>query len=831
METKKQTLGTFGGVFAPSVLTILGIILFRRLSFVVGSAGLGWTLAIIALASLIAILTSISLAAIATNFRVGGGGPYYLISRTLGVEFGGAIGAVLFLAQSISIAFYCIGFAETAVAMLGLPGEVWQKLVAALAVVFLFIFAWLGADWATRLQYVVMAVLGIALLSFFVGGAEHFSEATLEANWSISGETKFWLLFAIFFPAITGFTQGVSMSGDLRDPGRSIQLGTFLAVGTSIVIYLAAAYVLAATLPGSTLRLDYGAMKEVALWSWLVDAGVIAATLSSAMASFLGAPRILQSLALDRIFPFLLHFAQGVGPMENPRRGVLLSGLIALATVFLGNLNFIAPIITMFFLISYGLLNYATFYEARASSPSFRPRFRWFDYRLSLLGALGCGAVMVAIDVTATVVAVSVLFAIYQYLQRTSGPARWADSRRSYHFQRIRENLLEMGQPVHPRDWRPCILVLCDEAQERERMLRFSEWIEGGSGLTTAVEILEDGDSRTLLQREKEEKELERRIAEQGFTAFARVITAPDLRSGLQSLVQCFGVGAIRANIVLFNKQRLAPDVHDGAIGIPSASTRVQEAIRLGCNVLVLDVSEDKWASIEEIRKQNSRIDVWWWGDKTSQLMLLLAYLMTRGEFWHDAQICVVGHSSRDALQKTEASLQATLEDVRIDAEVKVVTKMSPESVLEHSSNAALVFFPLYYREWGIFESAEENFEPLFERLPIVGWALAADDIALEAGPDEGEIAEKTAILDKAHDLAEAARVAEAEADVLRKKVDDAVAAMAQAEPTDQDRDHLQELRETARTAANLAQEQRTEAEAAAKEAETGEEESEKNNG
>lgn len=819
METKARTLGTFGGVFTPSILTILGIILFRRLGFVVGNAGLAWGLAIIGLASLIAILTSISLAAIATNFKVRGGGPYYLISRTLGVEFGGAIGIVLFLAQSISIAFYCIGFAETTAGTLGVSGPFFSPAIAALAVLFLFSFAWLGADWSTRLQFLVMAVLGLALSSFFAGGAERWNDAVFEANWwPADTGPDFWVVFSIFFPAITGFTQGVSMSGDLKDPGRSIQVGTFLAVGVSIVVYLLAACVLAATLTQSTLREDFGAMKAVAVSPWLIDAGVIAATLSSAMASFLGAPRILQSIALDRIFPLLAPFAKGVGASENPRRAVLVSGLIALATVLMGNLNFIAPVITMFFLISYGLLNYATFYEARAASPSFRPSFHWFDYRLSLIGALGCGAVMVAVDVTSSVVAVSVLFAVYQYLKRTAGPARWADSRRSYHFQRIRENLLEMGQPAHPRDWRPCILAVCDDARERECMLRFSEWIEGGSGLTTAVEIFEDGDTRTLLQREKEEKELARDIADHGHEAFARVITAPDVSSALKGLIQGFGVGAIRANVILLGKQR-----HDPAAGSkvarPSESVRVQEAVRLGCNVVVVDVSEAKWRSNDETAPAKRRIDVWWRGDKTSHLMLLLAYLVTRVDAWHDAHIRVVGRSSEEAREKTEASLQTTLKEARIDAEVEVVTTVSPESVLQHSRDAALVFFPLYYREWGIFESVEQSFEPLVDQLPVVAWVLAADDVDLDAGPDEGEIGEATEILDRARDLADAARTAEAEAEVLRTQVDKAADAVAREKAAAEDREKLEQLRAAVRKAENFAREQREVADAAAEEA------------
>jgi len=519
---KTGTMGTFAGVFTPSVLTILGIILFLRLGYVVGSAGLGRALIIITLANAISVLTSISISAIATNIKVKGGGDYYLISRTLGPEFGGAIGLVLFLAQSVSIAFYCIGFGEAMTVLLPQSIFTTPRIIAIFAVSLLFIFAWLGADWATRFQYVVMALLVAALFSFFAGGLVRWEMATLVQNWTAPSEgPKFWVIFAIFFPAVTGFTQGVSMSGDLKNPGESLPMGTFMAVGISILVYLGAAFVFAGVLSNEILMKDYGAMKRVARFSVLINAGVVAATLSSAMASFLGAPRILQSLAKDRIFPFLLPFAKGFGPTDNPRRGVLLSAAIAWVTISMGQLNLIARVVSMFFLISYGLLNYATYYEARAASPSFRPKFKWFDKRLSLLGFLACLLVMLAIDFKTGLIAVSILFAIYQYLKRTAGPARWADSRRSYYLKRARENLLEAYvEPEHDCDWRPQILAFSKDAQRRPGLLRFASWLEGRSGLTTVVKILEGEGVKMLRFQEESESELRSDIAAHGFPRF-----------------------------------------------------------------------------------------------------------------------------------------------------------------------------------------------------------------------------------------------------------------------------------------------------------------------
>ena len=89
--------GTFSGVFVPNVLTILGVILFMRSGWVVGQAGVYNTLIILLIANTISLLTALSLSAIATNTKVGGGGAYFLISRSLGLEIGGSIGVPLFL--------------------------------------------------------------------------------------------------------------------------------------------------------------------------------------------------------------------------------------------------------------------------------------------------------------------------------------------------------------------------------------------------------------------------------------------------------------------------------------------------------------------------------------------------------------------------------------------------------------------------------------------------------------------------------------------------------------------------------------------------------------
>jgi len=776
---KSARLGTFTGVFTPSILTILGIILFLRLGYVVGAAGLGQALAIIALANGISILTSLSLSAIATNLRVKQGGDYYLISRTLGHEFGGAIGIVLFLAQSISVAFYCIGFGEVMTELLPAGTAIHPQAIAAVAVCFLFVFAWLGADWATRFQFLVMGILVASLLSFFIGGLQKADTAQLVQNWSAPPDgIDIWVLFALFFPAVTGFTQGVSMSGDLRDPGRSLPLGTLLAVGISLVIYLLSAVIFAASVPREQLLNDYHSMNHIATLDSLVFAGVIAATLSSAMASFLGAPRILQSLASDRLFLFLLPFARTSGRHGNPRRSVLLTGGIALATVGIGKLNLIAPVVSMCFLISYGLINYATFFEARAASPSFRPRFRFYDLRISLLGALACLGVMLAIDTRAGLAALALLFAVYQYLRRTAPRSRWADGRRSYHLQRVRDHLLAAAvESDHPRDWRPVVLLFSRESHRRAQLLRFAAWLGGDSGFTTAVKIIEGQGEGGMRLREEAEAEFAADIKKAGVQAFPLVMVAPSMDIGVHTLVQGFGIGPLRANTILLNWLENNP-AQDARTAEVVYGRHLRTAFRLGCNLIVLDGKDPEWEALEAVAPEDRRIDVWWWGDASSRLMLLLAYLMTRTGPWENARIRLLGISRGKDTAAAAEGLRRTLDEVRIPAEPEVVVDADPQAVAKHSSDASLVFLPFRLRGNQPVGPFGGPVEIILAALPVVALVLAAQDIDLDTEPEEGHAAEMAELLDTVADAGKLAELHDRESAAAAAAVEEKRAAL-----------------------------------------------------
>ncbi len=375
--------GTFGGVFTPNVLTILGIILFLRAGWVVGQTGLIGALVIVAIANSISLLTGLSLSAIATAMQVRAGGNYYIISRSLGLEIGGAIGIPLYLSQAISIAFYIIGFTE-AIQTLPAFAALDARLIATSVALLFCAIAYIGADFALKIQYGILAILALSLISFFSGGWDAIGVPVLTPRYS-EGVT-FWLAFAVFFPAVTGIEVGTSMSGDLKDPSKSIPLGTIASILVTALVYFAAIFWLSTHATPEELKTNTIVMESIARWPFLILLGVWAATLSSALGSIMSAPRTLQAIARDNVVPRVLTHQMG-SPTE-PRLAVLVSTGIAVAVIWAGDLNVVAPVITMFFLNTYGMTNLVASIERLVGNPSFRPRFR-IHWSVSLLGAAG----------------------------------------------------------------------------------------------------------------------------------------------------------------------------------------------------------------------------------------------------------------------------------------------------------------------------------------------------------------------------------------------------------------------------------------------------------
>ena len=530
------------------------------------------------------------------------------------------------------------------------------------------------------------------------------------------------------------------MSGDLARPSVSIPRGVLSAVALSVVVYFGAAVLFAAGLPGETLRRETDTMNQLAVFRPLVDLGVMAATLSSALASFLGAPRILQSLASDQVFPWLGAFAAGAGPAGNPRRAVVPTFAVAVGVVLLGELDLIAAVVSMFFLVSYGLLNYATYFEARSGSPSFRPTFRWYHRHIALAGALGCLAAMLAIDAVAGLFATAVVYAIYRYLERSDAPVRWTDGQRAHHLQAARNHLLAAAaEPETARSWRPQLLVFSDSPERRARLLEFAHWIEGRAGLTTVVRMVVSDPADALERRREESERLEGELREAGSNAFALVVVGTDANQMLSLVVQVAGVGPLRVNTAIANWPQDSGAFYK-PLGLAGFGSSVATAFRLGTNLLLLDADAREWDTLQSVPSERRVIDVWWRDTPSGELMLLLAFLMMRSDAWGKAAIRLIAAPRDDQSEaQCRQDLVERLERIRIPATAVVVTGHDEATVVETSGASAMVFLPFRIHGGRFYSPFGWEIGAALPRLPITALVLAAEDVDLEADPDDAD--------------------------------------------------------------------------------------------
>ena len=441
--------GTFGGVFTPTLLTILGVIMFLREGWVIGNAGILGGALIILLAFGITTCTALSMSSITTNIRIGAGGAYAIIAQSLGLEIGGALGIPRYVSQALAVTMYIFGFREGWMRIFPSHPEF---LVDILIFAALFGIAYKSAGFAIRIQYVIMAVIGAALLSIAGGaltGSMEFSLNEVQLWGSFPGApedgfqgTDFWGVFAVFFPAATGIMAGANMSGDLKDPKRAIPLGTLGAIAVSLVVYVLLAYWLARSATPGELVSDYYIMMDEALvsnytilidqalWGPVVLAGLLGATFSSALASLVGSARILQAMGEHGVIPKGDWLAERTD-IGEPRNALWVTGGVLFFTLFLRDLNAVAPLITMFFLITYAMLNGVLLLEQSLDLVSFRPNFRvprWVPF----LGLVGSLFAMFIIEPAFGLVAVGLVVAFYILLlrRRIRGRRRIRERRR-----------------------------------------------------------------------------------------------------------------------------------------------------------------------------------------------------------------------------------------------------------------------------------------------------------------------------------------------------------------------------------------------------------------
>ena len=741
-NSTRNRFGTFGGVFTPAVLTILGVIMFMRANFVVGEAGVIGALSILIIAKLITLTTTLSVSAVSTNTRVRGGGFYFLISRVLGVEFGGAIGIALFIALALSVPFYILGFAEALVR--SYPGLVpyFQVITLGTAMI-LFLLVFIGAGWAIKTQFVIMTFLFLSIIAFLGGALQNFSFATLQQNLKpeytpvdfqngTAPFFSFWMIFAIYFPAVTGIAAGVNMSGDLEDPGHSIPRGTLAAVGVGFLVYLTQIVLCG----GAYDRIDlistpYELLHDNALFGWsiLVTLGVVAATLSSAVGSYLGAPRVLQAVSRDKILHFLFFFSKGSKKGNEPIRALILTFFITICVLlWAGNeaggaaLNGVAALISMFFLYSYGMINLAAFIEDFGGNPSFRPQFRYFHWSTALLGAIGCAVITLLINWLAAIIAILIIIVLLWYLKAQRLIAKFGDARRGFIYKQTRNNLLRLRRmPEDPKNWRPNILVFSGNPMAREEIITYAAWLESRRGIVYLANVLVGNINELAPRRPGEIQQLTRFCNEKNYAAFPVVVAAEELEHGISMLLQATAIGPIRPNLALF-----------GWSGKMERRQSYLNELRTASNLgMSLALIEAKGVPKPEEQK---RIDIWWRGHKNGALMLLIGFLLSENWEWENARIRVLRVVEKEeGKEPAEELLQKLINLARVDGDVKVVVEEESFSRILHrnSADATCVILGFELPEKAQEAEWHDNYRAFVDEMPttILVNSLGAEDL------------------------------------------------------------------------------------------------------
>ncbi|KAM9374874.1 solute carrier family 12 member 1 isoform 2-T2 [Phaethornis superciliosus] len=610
-EENKSGLVKFGwvkGVLVRCMLNIWGVMLFIRLSWIIGQAGIGLGIIVIGLSVVVTTLTGISMSAICTNGVVRGGGAYYLISRSLGPEFGGSIGLIFAFANAVAVAMYVVGFAETVVELLKESDTLMVdesndiRIIGTITVVCLLGISVAGMEWEAKAQVILLIVLLVAIANFFIGtviptnnekkarGFFNYQASIFAENFGPdfrSGE-GFFSVFAIFFPAATGILAGANISGDLKDPQIAIPKGTMLAILITTVAYIGVAICAAScvvrdatgnindtVVPGMSCNgsacslgydfsrcasqpCDYGLMNNFQVMSMvsgfgpLITAGIFSATLSSALASLVSAPKVFQALCKDNVYKGLEFFAKGYGKNNEPIRGYVLTFLIAMAFILIAELNTIAPIISNFFLASYALINFSCFHASYAKSPGWRPAFRYYNMWVSLFGALLCCGVMFVINWWAALITYAIELFLYIYVTYKKPEVNWGSSTQALYYINALDSALALTTVEdHVKNFRPQCIALTGAPMIRPALLDITHTFTKNNGLCICCEVYTGPRKLCVKEMNSGMAKKQAWLTKNKRKAFYAAVAADSFRDGVKSLLQASGLGRMKPNTLV----------------------------------------------------------------------------------------------------------------------------------------------------------------------------------------------------------------------------------------------------------------------------------------
>ncbi|NWQ62784.1 S12A3 protein, partial [Neopipo cinnamomea] len=756
--------GWVKGVMIRCMLNIWGVILYLRLPWITAQAGIALTWLIILMSVTVTTITGLSISAISTNGKVKSGrGTYFLISRSLGPELGGSIGLIFAFANAVAVAMHTVGFAETVRDLLQEHNSLIVdptndiRIIGVITVTVLLGISLAGMEWEAKAQILFFLVILVSFINYLVGTvipataekqakgffsyrADIFAQ-NFVPNWR-GPEGSFFGLFSIFFPSATGILAGANISGDLKDPAVAIPKGTLMAIFWTTVSYL----VLSATIGSCVVRDASGSLNDsVAVgspgceglacgfgWNFsacaqrqscryglsnyyqsmsmvsgfgpLITAGIFGATLSSALACLVSAPKVFQCLCRDQLYPLIGFFGKGYGRNSEPIRGYMLTYVIAIGFILIAELNAIAPIISNFFLCSYALINFSCFHASITNSPGWRPSFRYYSKWAALFGAAVSVVIMFLLTWWAALIALGIVVFLLGYVLYKKPDVNWGSSMqassynmalsysvglsevdehiKNYRQGRLSECLVLTGPP----NFRPALvdfvgtftknlsLMLCGNVLIGPRKQKMPE-----SRLTA------DGHAKWLMKRK--------------IKAFYTDVVAEDLRSGVQMLLQAAGLGKMRPNILVLGYKRnwrtAPPQSLEGYVGILHDAFDFKYGVCImrmkeGLNVSrVLQAHEDSTtlageqqaSTIFQSEQGKKTIDIYWLFDDGG-LTLLIPYLLRRKKRWGKCKIRVfVGGQINRMDEERKAAVTAPFPFPRLPSTPKPAQPLLPVTI------------------------------------------------------------------------------------------------------------------------------------------------------
>ncbi|XP_060811351.1 bumetanide-sensitive sodium-(potassium)-chloride cotransporter [Bombus pascuorum] len=678
--------GWIQGVLLRCLLNIWGVMLFLRLSWVVAQAGIGEAILLISITTAVTTITSLSMSAISTNGLIKGGGTYYMISRSLGPEFGGSIGLIFSLANAVACSMYVVGFCESMVDCLKANGicivdcdNTDIRIIGCITIVLLLLIVMFGLEWEAKAQIGLLIILLLAIADFMIGtivgpkddqerakgfigyNADLFKENFYsDYRYSEGMQHNFFSVLAIFFPAATGILAGANISGDLKDPQTAIPKGTLLAILLTTISYLFMALMVGGTVirdasgdindlwnifnssytalsslnatnettESSIATLNtseivwsmygtkfnctghclYGShnsfqvIELVSIFGPFIYAGCFAATLSSALASLVSAPKVFQALCLDKLYPGIGWFSGDKD--KEPIRGYFLTFIIAVGFILIGELNAIAPLISNFFLAAYTLVNFSTFHASLAKPIGWRPTFKYYNMWLSLAGAILCVSVMFLISWWTALITLFVVLALYLVVSYRKPDVNWGSTTQAQTYNNALNAVQQLDRvEEHVKNYRPQLLVLSGTPSTRSALIDFAHCITKNNSLFICGHIIESPISYKT--RNSMTVNCTSWFRANKIKAFYSMVDGANFQDGTTSLLQAAGLGKMKPNILLmgykqdwatcprenlnmyFNVMHKALDMH-----IAVALLRISEG--LDCSTVVGDAEEQK---------------------------------------------------------------------------------------------------------------------------------------------------------------------------------------------------------------------------------------------